>query len=279
MKLYKLNFLRLLIVAIMVISYIPGLLGMEKDEKKSPRRSNTKTSVNSLLIGDFPTTPFYHFTRGRKQFSLSFMVKRSNFIRRTFCDIYRFSDFSNIAIKSSFPDVYGSMRQCFVICQNCDHPATSLFRDQKNNFDSFLKNRSVVDVKKSVKDSFERFFKDLEPKEDIDSIDLYLMGHLMLGEFTQEKVLEKTKKLSELKRDEIAIYYLMNFAFADLIGRGYPRPYYRKAKKLGCAEARAKLRDLDKHDQEISRILNMKPQSTPRQINMLEDSGSLTIPL
>src|SRR5690606_34856289 len=119
----------------------------------------------------------------------------------------------------------------------------------------FLKNRSFVGMKKSIKDSFEHFFKDLEPKEDIDSIDLYLMGHLILGEFTQEKVLEKTKKLSELKRNEIAIYYLMNFAFADLLGRGDPRPYYRKAKKLGCAEARAKLRDLNKNDQEISRIL------------------------
>jgi len=278
MKLYKLNFLRFFLFFLLVASYISISLGTEKyDEEKIPRRSNTKTSVNSLLIGDFPTTPFYHFTRGRKQFSLSFMLKRSNFIRRTFCDIYRFSDFSNIAIKSSFPDVYGSMRQCFVICQNCDHPATSLFRDQKNNFESFLKNRSFVDVKKSVKDSFERFFKDLEPKEDIDSIDLYLMGHLILGEFTQEKVLEKTKKLSELKRDEIAIYYLMNFAFSDLIARGDPCSYYREAEKLGCTEASDKLRDLGKYDQEISSM--MKPQSTPRQINMLDDSGSLTIPL
>jgi hypothetical protein len=277
MKLYKLNFLRLFLVAIMVTSYIPGLLGMENDKEKL-LQENTISSANILLNGGFPTTPFHHLTTGRMLSSPSLIVKRSNFIRKTFFDIHEFSTLNNKSA-ASFSELYTSIIQCFVLCQNFDHTATSFFRDQKENFSSLFhgKNRYKIDIRESIKDSFELFLKSLKDKEDIDSIDLYLMGHLILRDFTQEEAFEKTEKLSNLNRNEIAIYYLMNFAF--LSSYGGAGPYYKKAKKLGCAEAGAKLRELDKYDQEIFDILKMKPQGTPPEINMLEDSDSLTIPL
>ena len=193
---------------------MPSSLGMEKDEKSVPHL-NTKISATYLLNGEFPTTPFYHFTKGRMRSSLTFMTKRSTFLRKTFFDIYKFSTLDKKAMESFPYNLYGSIKQCFVICQNSEHPATSFFKYQKENFYLFLKNRSLMDIKESIKDSFELFLKILEDKDDIDSIDLYLMNHLILGEYTQENVIEKIKRLSNARRNEIAIYYLMNFAFLN----------------------------------------------------------------
>lgn len=273
---YKLNWLRFFLFLIILSLYVPSSLGMEKDEKSVPHL-NTKIYATYLLNGEFPTTPFYHFTKGRMGSLLPFMTKRSTFLRKTFFDIYKFSILNKKAMKSFPYNLYASIKQCFVICQNCDHPATSFFKDQKENFDLFLKNRSVMDIKESIKNSFELFLKILEDKDDIDSIDLYLMNHLILGEYTQENVIEKIKKLSNSRINEIAIYYLMNFAFQNSFGD--PSPYYIEAKKLGFFEAEDKLQVFNKERNTLNQILSMRTQSTLREVNMLEDSDSFTIPL
>ena len=148
-----------------------------------------------------------------------------------------------------------------------------------------MKNGSSLDLRKSIKASFELFLETLEDKEDVDSMDLYLMGCLVLGEFTREKVIEKTKKLSKFGRNEIAIYYLMNFALFDSLSD--PSPYYRKAKKLGCTEAGNKLSYFNKDKKLLTHILNMKPLPTLKEdsLNNLDnftydssrDSGSTVI--
>ena len=273
---YKLNWLRFFLFLIITTLYVPSSLGMEKDEKAIPHL-NTKISATYLPNGEFPATPFYHFTKGRMRSSLPFMTKRSTFLRKTFFDIYKFSILHKKAMKSFPYNLYASIKQCFVICQNCDHPATSFFKDQKENFDLFLKNRSVMDIKESIKNSFELFLKTLEDKDDIDSIDLYLMNHIILGEYTQENVIEKIKKLSNSRINEIAIYYLMNFAFQNSFGD--PSPYYIEAKKLGFFEAEDKLQVFNKERNTLNQILSMRTQSTLREVNMLEDSDSFTIPL
>lgn len=271
MKINKFKLVRFSFIWMIINSQICDSIGMEKNEEDN---SSIK-AAGSLTYSEsqeFPRTPFYCFTSKAPCTSHKLLINRSNLLRRTLVEVHRFS-ISDQEASLNFPkELYQSIVQSLVVCQKHDHPIAGLFSAQKKVFDDFYpsKKRSALDIRETIKDRIKVFFDRSKDKNDIDVIDFYLLNQHIVGEFTKKEVFRKTQKLVNAKREEIAVFYLMKFAFSVSLGSD-PSSYYKRAVKLGCHEASNKLSQLKVEELVLARLMNMRPLLNPQGVGVLAD--------
>lgn len=253
---FKLKWMYFSLLLLVISLIIPDSFGMEKDAEPTSS-SVTKVSVSYLSKNEFPAMPFYCMTSSSRPFSPKLIAKRSQLIRKTLAQIHRFSSLDKNELIAFQSNLHTSVIECVEICRSCDHPCTKLFSEIERLLLSPSKKKKShsMDIRDAISKSLRNYSEILRKRDDLDTIDVRLMIQLLLGEFTQNEVFKKVKILSDAKRNEIAIYYLMNFAFAVHFGLGDPSIYYMEAKRLGCREADQYLLDLRLQNEDLAEML------------------------